>query len=89
MCNYLVPPSYLCLRTPPQLCLCCYIILPSLHLCCVNRPKSIPFISSTIVYLIHFIDHGTSLSYLQYLVIHMLHCHSALRSRYIKKHDSA
>ena len=47
MCNRLVL-SCLCLCTPPQLYLCCYIILTSLHLCCIYKPKSIPFISSTI-----------------------------------------
>ena len=71
MCNHLVPPSCLCLCTPPKLCLCCYVILPPLYLCCVHIPKYIPFISSTIVYLIHsihqihlihFIDHRPSLS---------------------------
>ena len=79
-CNQLVPPSCFCLCTPPQLCLCFYIILPPSHLCCVHKPKTIPFILSTIVYLIHFIDHSPSLSYLPYLIILMLHCHSALIS---------
>ena len=59
------------------------------HLCCVHKPKSIPFISSTIVHLIHFIDHSSSLSWLPYLVILMLYCHFALLSQYIKKHDFA
>ena len=71
MYNHLVPPSSLCLCTPPQLCLCRCIVLPPHHLCCVYKPKPIPFISSTIVYLIHFTDHGLSLSYLPYLVIHV------------------
>ena len=79
-CNQLVPPSCFCLCTPPRLCLCFYIILPPSHLCCVHKPKTIPFILSTIVYLIHFIDHSPSLSYLPYLIILMLHCHSALIS---------
>ena len=78
LCMHLVLPSCLCLCTPPQLCLCCYIILPPLHLCCVHNPKSISFISSTIVHLIHFIDHSPSLSYLPYLDVLVLHCHSAL-----------
>ena len=43
--------------------------------------KSISFISSTIVHVIHFIDHSASLSYLPYLVILMWHCHSDFHSR--------
>ena len=62
-----------------------------LHLSCVyvvaSSPKSIPFISATNIPFIHFIYHSPSLSYLPYLVMLMLHCHSALLSRYIKKHD--
>ena len=37
MCSHLVPPSLLCLCTPPQLCLCCHIILPPLYLCCAHK----------------------------------------------------
>ena len=55
MCNHLVNRSCLSLCTPPQLSLCCHIILPPIHLCCVHIEKSIPFISSTIVYHINFI----------------------------------
>ena len=49
-----------------------------------HLPKSIPFISSTNIPFIHLIYHSPSLSYLPYLVKLMLHCHSALLSRYIK-----
>ena len=80
MCNHLVPPFCLSLCSPPQLRLCCYIILPPLHLCYIHKPKSIPFISSIVVHLIHFINHGLSLSHLPYLVMLMLHCHSVLLS---------
>ena len=59
-----------CLCTPPQLCLCCYIILPPLHLCCVHIPKSILFISSTIVHLIHFIYHSPIHSFLSFIAHH-------------------
>ena len=86
MCIHPVPPFCFCLCTPPQLCLCCCIIYQSpshsFHL-----PKSIQFISSTNIPFIHFIYLSPSLSYLPYLVMLMLHCHSALFSRYIKKHD--
>ena len=73
------------------ICLGCFyvVILPPLHLCCVHKPKSIQLISSTIVHLIHCIDHSPPLSYLPYSVILMLHCHPDLLSRYIKKHDFA
>ena len=86
MCIHLIPPSCFCLCTPPQFCLYYCIIYQSpshsFHL-----PNSIPFISSTNIPFIHFIYHSPSLSYLPYLVMLMLHCHSALLSRYIKKHD--
>ena len=59
-----------CLCTPPQLCLCCYIILTPLHLCCVHIPKSILFISSTIVHLIHFIYHSPIHSFLLFIAHH-------------------
>ena len=76
MCGHLVPQPYLWLCTPLQSCLCCYIILPRFHVCCVHTPKSIPFISSSIVYPFHFIDCSLPLSSLPYFVILMLHCHS-------------
>ena len=50
-----------------------------------SQTNSVPFISSTIARLIHFIDHSPSLPYLPYLIILMLHCHSALLSQYIKE----
>ena len=61
MWSHLVPPFCLCLCTPPQLCLCCYIILSPLHLCCVHMLEFIPFISTTMVHLTHFIYHSPSL----------------------------
>ena len=94
MFNNLVPSSCLCLCTPPQLCLCCYIISPPLHLCCVHKlnpshsfhlPQSISFILSTIAHVFLCIDYSPSLSYLPYLVIIMLHSHSSLLSRLIKQ----
>ena len=81
MCNHLVPRSCLCLCTPPQLRLFCYNVLPVHHPCWMHKPKSIPFISSTIEHLIHYIDRSPPLSCLPYLVILMLHCHSVLFSR--------
>ena len=68
MCNYLALPSCLCLSTPPQLCLYfLHYVTTNPSLLCLQ--KSIPFISSNIVHLIHFIDHSPSPSYLPYLVV--------------------
>ena len=66
---------------------CAYVVTLSYHttsLFC-SQTNSVPFISSTIARLIHFIDHSPSLPYLPYLIILMLHCHSALLSQYIKE----
>ena len=63
MCSHLVPPSCLCLCTPHQLCICFYISLLPLHLCCIHIPKSIQFSSSTMVHLIPFIYHSPSHSF--------------------------
>ena len=52
MYNHLVPPSSLCLCTPPQLCLCRCIVLPP-HLLCLQT-KAHP---------IHFIYHSLSHSF--------------------------
>ena len=65
MCNHLVPPSCLCLCTPPHLCLCCYIILTPLHLCCVHKPKSIPLILSTTDHL-KYIDFAEIYSFISW-----------------------
>ena len=61
-----------------------------LHLSCVyvvTSSTNVHPIHFIYQYLIHFIYHSPSLLYLPYLVMLMLHCHSALFSRYIKKHD--
>ena len=63
MCNHLVPSSCLCLCTPPQLGLRCYISLPPLDLCCVHKSKSFPFISSTI----------ESISFILLIIAHHFH----------------
>ena len=81
MCNHLLSQLCLCLRTQSQLYLCCYVILPSLHLCFIHIPKSFPFISSTIVDAIHFIYHSTSRSchlpqpipFILLIIVHYFH----------------
>ena len=71
------------------------VVFMLLHYFTTTPSKSIPFISCTLLHLIHFIyirlfhlnhyiGHNPSLSYLPYLVILMLHRHSVLLSWHIK-----